>query len=289
MKDQVRVACVQFPIKSAVAEEEGKEKNVAYIVEKIKELGADHDLVVFPELATHGYITLKGYDPKFRFEYWKTAEPVAKSPSVARIADATAEAHCAAAFGFLEKAEVKFEMFNTALILEKGKLLGANRKVHIPVEENHYFTPGPEQAVFTTHAGILGVAICYDMLFPETYRVLALKGAEILIAIANMADLGNLKRIGETLPVARAVENQAHFIFCNGTGDLTYRNHTLHLFGESRIVNAYGEVVARAKGDKEEVVSAVLTQAELELGSSLFPIFRDRSTPAYGPIVKPLA
>lgn len=93
------------------------------------------------------------------------------------------------------------------------------------MEENHSFIPGPGPRVLECRLGRVGRMICYDVRFPETARLLALQGAEVLIVVSHWADIGNLKRLGEIRPVARAIENQVPVVFCNGVGELRVREH----------------------------------------------------------------
>jgi predicted amidohydrolase len=130
--------------------------------------------------------------------------------------------------------------------------------------------------------------ICYDLLFPELARDAALRGTEVLVVASNWLDIGNLRRLGEILPVARALEGQHHVVFANGVGPLEVRGRTWDLYGESSLISAGGEVVARA-GSGPETLRGTLRSDDLEHASDTFPVLRDRRPDVYGSLVAPHA
>jgi len=160
--------------------------------------------------------------------------------------------------------------------------------VHIPVEENHYFIPGNRTTVHSTNVGKIGLAICYDFMFPEIVRVLGVLGAEIIIFILCFPDSGSMKRISEPVVVTRALENQAHVVFCQSAGKLDYAGTPITLAGNSMIVSSRGRVLAKAGSQDECIISATLTEKDLERGASVFPYFRDRRPDVYRRLVEPL-
>jgi predicted amidohydrolase len=173
------------------------------------------------------------------------------------------------------------EMYNAIALIEDGRVLGVYRKMHLPVEENHYFVPGDEAVVAACRAGRVGLTICYDIVFPESARLAALQGAEILCAPSNWLAIEDLQRLGEVLPVARALEQQMHVIFVNGVGELEVRGRKWQLYGGSRIVSATGRVVAQG-GNGEQILNGLLTAEDLANAANVFPILRDRRPDAYG-------
>jgi predicted amidohydrolase len=113
-----------------------------------------------------------------------------------------------------------------------------------------------------------------------------LRGAEIIVMVSNWIDIAHLRRLGEVLPVARALECHAHVLFVNGVGDLEARGHRFKLYGGSRAVTATGEVVAEADGS-EDVVVATLPGADLDSASEVFPVMRDRRPEVYQSLILP--
>ncbi len=284
MKDSVRVRLIQRAAASVFEEDGALARNVAEVVEALRAAKGEADLVVFPELTLTGYIPLKGYDQRRKALLWEAARRL-QAEHMAAVARATAEADVTAALGLPEPGGPRYEMYNSAALLEAGRLVGYARKMHLPVEENHYFIPGPSPQVLECRLGRLGIMVCYDLLFPECARLLALQGAEVLMAVSNWADIGNLMRLGEVLPVARALENQVPVIFCNGVGELRVREYRYTLYGRSRVASATGEVTAAGPGP--ERLTATLSAASLLEGAAVFPVFRDRRIELYGPLAQP--
>lgn len=288
MKSEVKVTVVQFAPEQAIFDENKKQSNVERIVRYIEQLGSLCDLLVFPELSTTGYIPIRGYLPESKINFWKLSEDLEDSIALREIEKAVNRTGCLCVFGFAERARVKGEIFNSAALVEPGQFTRVYRKVHIPVEEMHYFTPGSGTQVYPTRIGKIGIAICYDLIFPEIIRVLGVQGAEIVVIIVNAFNFANLKLMGEYLPMARALENQIHIIFCNSSGKLRGTKHELTLTGGSKIISSPGEIVAKSSTDEECVISGVITQKELENGASIIPVFRDRQIHAYTPLIEPL-
>lgn len=288
MKKKVKIAAVQFAAEQAILKESKKESNVQKIIQYIKQLGASYDLLVFPELATTGYISTRGYLPQSKIQFWKLAENTEDSGILRHIQEEVNKGNCSCIFGFPEKTRIKYEIFNSAALMEPGQPIRIYRKIHIPIEEMHYFTPGSRTQVFDTKVGKVGIAICYDYIFPEIIRVLGIKGAEIIVVILCFPDIGNLKLMGEHITIARALENQVHLVFCNSTGKVGGTKHELTLCGESKIVNSLGEIISRAPTNQECVIKGIVTERQLEQGAAVLPVFKDRQIHAYKSLVEPV-
>ncbi len=281
----VLVALAQVPARQAWADEQAVEANTE-MIRSVYEMHADEaDLVVFPELAMTGYIPLKGYDQR-RKRILSDAAGKATDQYLPVLREATAGRRAVMVVGLMEPAAMRHEFYNSVAVLDDGDLSAVYRKIHLPVEENHYFLPGDEVVVVETRAGVIAPMICYDLLFPEVTRIAGLRGAEILVMVSNWLDIAHLRRLGEVLPVARALESQAHVLFVNGVGDLEARGHRFTLYGRSRAVTATGDVVAEAD-DAEGVVVATLPGADLDSASDVFPVMRDRRPSVYRPLIAP--
>ena len=196
------------------------------------------------------------------------------------IAAATRDRRAALVVGFMEPSTMRYEMYNAVALIEAGGVRGVYRKMHLPVEENHYFVPGDEAVVVECRVGRIGLSICYDIVFPESGRLAALHGAELLCVPSNWLAIEDLKRLGEVLPVARALEQQLHVVFANGVGELEVRGRKWHLYGGSTIVSATGKTVARAGGG-EEALRGFLPAGDLDDAANVFPVLRDRRPDAY--------
>ena len=157
-----------------------------------------------------------------------------------------------------------------------GSLLAAYRKIH-PFsygEENRHYSGGTECPVFEIDGIPCGLQICYDLRFPEPFRALATKGAEVVFVPANWP----LQRISawSTLLAARAIENQMAVCGVNRVG----RDPHLEYPGRSAIHDAFGEVVALGD-DKEGLVIGDLDLTNLRAWRERFPALKDRRPEVY--------
>jgi predicted amidohydrolase len=279
------VALAQIPARQAWADDAAVEANTK-TVRSLYEMHADKtDLVVFPELALTGYIPLKGYDQRRKRTLSQAAE-VAAGSSLSELLEVTKGRRALMVVGLMEPAAMRHEFYNSVAVLDNGRVVAVYRKIHLPVEENHYFMPGDEVVLADTRAGLIAPMICYDLLFPEVTRIAALGGAEIIVMVSNWLDIAHLRRLGEALTVARALESHAHVLFVNGVGDLEARGRRFTLYGRSRAVTATGEVVAEADGS-EGVIVTTLPGADLDAASDVFPVMRDRRPEVYHPLIAP--
>ena len=128
------------------------------------------DLVLFPELVVHGHC-----NP----DTWELAEPVPDGPSVRRLAEIAARCKLFLSVGLSEKE--RDVVFNTQVLLGPDGFIGKQRKVHLSRDEGLFYTGGRDIAVFDIGPCRLGTVICYDNQFPEVGRIIALKGADIIL------------------------------------------------------------------------------------------------------------
>jgi len=284
VKEELKISVVQMASEQSIFDSALKIKNVERILKYLEEEAAVSDVVVFPELAIGGYIPLRGYVPELKSKFWDISEDLGKSPTLEKIGEITRQHGCLCIVGFSER-RAKFEAFNSAAVIDSGRMKGVGRKVHIPTEENHYFTPGSRIRVFDTGIGRIGISICYDFLFPEMVRIMALKGAEIVVILSAVLDTANFRNMSYFVPVARAIENQVHVVFCNGCGTLRTTSQPMGLLGESMIISSLGEIISKA--DREEcVVRGIVTEEGLRRGSAFLSVFRERHPHLYGPLLE---
>ena len=185
---------------------------------------------------------------------------------------------------------------NTAAIIDAdGSYLGKYRKMHIPEDpgfnEKFYFTPGDlGYRVWDTKYGRIGVLICWDQWYPEAARLTALKGAEILFyptAIgwlkSEKAELGVAQHCGwETVQRGHAVANGCFVAAVNRVGT----EEESEFWGQTFVVNPYGQIVAKASEDQEEVLIVPVNTQEVEDFRRIWPFFRDRRIDTYKPLTK---
>ncbi|HVC95767.1 MAG TPA: nitrilase-related carbon-nitrogen hydrolase [Pirellulales bacterium] len=128
------------------------------------------ELVLFPELVVHGHCTPNT---------WELAEPVPDGPSVARLAEIAKRHRLVLSAGMSEKENDL--VFNTQVVVGPTGYIGKQRKLHLSRDEGFYYTGGREITVFDIGPCKVGIVICYDNQFPEIARVLALRGAEVIL------------------------------------------------------------------------------------------------------------
>lgn len=192
---------------------------------------------------------------------------------------------------------------NTAVVLEAdGSIAGKYRKMHIPDDpgfyEKFYFTPGDLGfEPIKTSVGTLGVLVCWDQWFPEAARLMATKGAEILIyptAIGwdpndDADEQARQQDAWVTSQRAHAVANGVYVISANRTGfeaDPTGHSAGIEFWGHSFIAGPQGEFLAKASNDQVQVLSATLDLARGENVRRIWPYLRDRRIDHYGDLTK---
>jgi deaminated glutathione amidase len=185
-----------------------------------------------------------------------------------------------------ERVEGQEQLSNTSVLIDpSGEDLAVYRKIHmfdVEVEGTTYRESETEQAgdeIVTAPVGELelGLTVCYDLRFPELYRILAVRGAEaITIPSAFTAPTGRAH--WEILLRARAIENQVFVIAPDqvGTAPPHYES-----FGHSAIVDAWGTVLAMADVDEECFVAADLDLAEQRRIREKLPSLANRQPAAY--------
>lgn len=217
-------------------------------IDEAAEKGAK--LIVFPETSLQGYLDNLGVFQKKTVQYQQeNAEVVPFGESTQALIKKAKEKDIYIIYGMVEKDACQVgKLYNTAVLVGPEGYIGSYRKVHLPMDEAHLFYPGNEINVFDTQIGRIGMLICYDKDYPETARILAAKGAE-LIVMPTAWSLDDSSTEPETnysvfvydlFDKARAVENQAFFLSANQVGI----TGEIHFFGRSRIVSPLGKVKA---------------------------------------------
>jgi N-carbamoylputrescine amidase len=192
--------------------------------------------------------------------------------------------------------------FNSIAIIDAdGGILGVYRKAHIPngpgYQEKNYFSPGDSGfKVWSTRYGRLGVGICWDQWFPETARIMALKGAELLLfptAIGSEpppAVALNSREHWQRTQQGHAAANLMPLIAANRYGlERSLQDpQGLHIrfYGSSFITDATGGKVAEAPEEGDAVLLATFDLAELAAQRDNWYVFRDRRPDLYGPLLQ---
>ncbi len=176
------------------------------------------------------------------------------------------------------------QAFDSSPVIDAdGTLLGRTRMVHITdytcFHERDYYAPGDTGApVYSTRAGRIGVAICYDRHYPEYLRALALGGAQVVV----VPQAGALDEWPDGLFEAEmrvaAFQNGYFTALCNRVG----QEDRLNFAGESFVCDPSGRVVARAPSQEESILHADLDLAEVESSHARKLFLRDRRPELYG-------
>jgi predicted amidohydrolase len=169
---------------------------------------------------------------------------------------------------FLEKGDSP-RSYNTSLLLNpQGDILAHYRKIHlfdvdilgqVRVKESDTKEPGKEVVAGATPLGVFGLSVCYDLRFPELYRQLAAKGAEVIF-VPSAFTFPTGAAHWEPLLRARAIENQTYLIAPNQIGK---NAHGYVDYGNSMIIDPWGKVIARAP-DKECIITAEIDRDYVE-------------------------
>lgn len=219
------------------------EDNLNGIIGRIKEAAASNArLIVFPECSLTGYI----------FHSREEALPYAETipgPATDKLAPLCKELNVHVIIGLLEKDGNK--LYNVAAFIGPDGLIGKYRKNHLPFLGIDRFVDHGDKPfqVYQTPVGNIGIEICYDIIFPESSRVMALKGADILTLPTNFPG-GRGEMISEHVVTTRAMENRVHVVAANRIG--TERDRSFS--GLSKITSASWEILALASPDKEEII-----------------------------------
>jgi len=180
---------------------------------------------------------------------------------------------------------------NTAVVFgPNGKILGTYRKMHIPDDpgfnEKFYFTPGDTGfQPIDTPVGRLGILVCWDQWYPEAARLMALRGAQILIyptaigwARGEKKDVCQTQRSAwQTIQRSHAIANGLFVLSINRTG----REKNLDFWGTSFVSNPMGRVVAEASTSRAEIIRVSLQLSETTTTRQHWPFLRDRRVDAY--------
>jgi deaminated glutathione amidase len=186
------------------------------------------------------------------------AEPL-HGPTLSRLSTLAAELsiHLVAG-GFAERSSVPDKVHNTALLFgPDGRTLAVYRKIHLfdvdlpggqRFRESAAVEPGREVVVAETALGRIGLSICYDLRFPELYRALAARGADVMLVPAAFT-LYTGKDHWHALLRARAIENQC---FVLAPGQFGQHDEKRSTYGKSVLIDPWGAVLAQAP-DREAI------------------------------------
>ncbi|NOY68555.1 MAG: carbon-nitrogen family hydrolase [Deltaproteobacteria bacterium] len=239
--------------------------NLEKAVSGIKSLSRSNaDIVLLPELWSCG------------FDVPNMAGHAGKTPEILlRLKTLAVKYHMLIAGSLPEKNGES--LYNTMFLIDSdGSIAGAYRKVHlfVPLCENECFSPGDRLICCNTSIGKIGLAVCYDLRFPEVIRASAIKGAWLVVVSAQWP----LVRMGhwDTLLRARAIENQIFVMGANACGVAKSPQFS----GHSAIISPSGKIMANA-GTRPGHAATEINPDDVSKARKLFSSIYERIPEAY--------
>jgi N-carbamoylputrescine amidase len=234
------------------------------------------------------------YGPYFAAEqntrWYQLAEKVPNGPTT-KLMQGLAKKYKMVMVVPLYEEEQTGEYYNTAVIIDAdGKYLGKYRKNHLPhcypgFWEKFYFRPGNlGYPVFNTRYAKIGVTLCYDRHFPEGFRILGIKGAQIVFN-PNATVSGLSEHIWKLVMPAHAAVNQYFVGVINRVGKEYWK--TGDFYGTSYFADPRGKIIAQANRNKDEVLVSDLDLNMIREVRDNWQFYRDRRPETYGEILKP--
>ena len=279
----MKVAAIQMSMSPAY------EENIAKADKMVQEAAAKGaKLILLPELFERRYFCqIEDYA---RFDYAEDAE---SSKTLSHFSALAKKLNVVLPVSFFEKKNAAY--FNSIAVFDTdGSLKGIYRKSHIPTgqcyEEKFYFSPGDTGfKVFQTAACKIGIGICWDQWFPETARILALQGAEILLfptAIGSEPVLPkDSKAHWQNAMIGHAAANVIPVVAANRVGREDDVNSTMTFFGSSFITNQYGEKLSELGREEEGIIYSEFDLRAIDDERRGWGVFRDRRIDLYSPLL----
>jgi predicted amidohydrolase len=254
----MRVASVQLAIV-----DRSKEAALRHVLSLLDQTRGS-DLVLLPELWHCGY---------YAFDRYAADSESVSGPLVQALRRKARELRIHLCTGsFVERDGPN--LYNTALLLDPdGEILARYRKIHLfghGSKECQLLRPGDEITVVPTPWAKFGLAICYDLRFPELFRQMLDRGAEVFL-ITSAWPLPR-EAAWEVLNRARAIENLAYLFSCNCAGEVDGK----HYVGRSMIVDPLGAVLADGGANETIVVAEIDASKKVATARRELPFLRDR-------------
>ncbi len=264
--------------------------NIAKAADRVAAAARDGaQVIVLPELFQTPYFC-KDQDAG----WFDSAETVGASPLLDRFAELAGRLGVVLPISFFERTATTF--FNSLVVFDAdGRRLTHYRKSHIPdgpgYQEKFYFTPGDSGfRVAASRFGRIGAAVCWDQWFPEAARVLALRGAELLIyptAIGSepqdpvLDSRDHWRRVMQ----GHAAANLLPLVAANRVGVEAGTSFRQTFYGTSFIAGPTGEILAEAPADRESTILAEVDLAAIARQRAAWGVFRDRRPDLYGDLL----
>ena len=171
------------------------------------------------------------------------------------------------------------KLYNTCFVFDKqGNIIARHRKVHLfdvdapglRFGESDTFSPGSEITVFDTEFGRMGVAVCFDLRFPELFRAMAMRGAEVVFAPSQFnSGIGRVH--WEPTLMLRAIDNEFYLVAPNAAANPAFRYQPC---GMSCVIDPFGEKLCMAADKGEAILYARIDTDRVDEVRRTFPTFR---------------
>ena len=281
---KIKVAATQMSISWDI------ENNIKKADKMIEDCAKDNvNVILLQELFLTPY-----FCQKEKYEYFELATEFENNKYLAHFSEMAKKYNVVLPISFFERSGNCY--FNSlAMIDADGTILGLYRKSHIPTgecyEEKFYFTPGDTGfKVFKTKYGRVGCGICWDQWFPETSRIMALKGAEILFfptAIGSEPVLPkDSKDHWQNTMCGHAAANIMPLVASNRIGTETEGDSSMTFYGSSFIANEEGTKVKEMDRTTEGFITYEFDLSAIEKKRYSWGVFRDRRIDLYSPLLK---
>jgi len=228
------------------------------------------DLFVLPELFASGYLF------EDRAELVSLAESL-DGPTASMLKQLSQSEGCAIAAGFPERSGES--VYNSMMLVAGGELKAVYRKAHLFAEETTLFDRADGDFQVVQAAGArLGLMVCFDWVFPEAARTLALKGAQVLVHSSNL-----VLPFCQKAMVTRSIENGVFTLLANRVGSDQRAGGSLTFTGGSEIVSPKGELLSTAPLDRPACITAEINPklADSKWITKQNHLFKDRRPELY--------
>lgn len=280
-KNLIKVAAIQAAFGTDMA------ANIAVVAELVREAaGKGAQIVLPPELFQNHYFC------KTQEEHWFAhAYPALEHPCVTALQPLAEELDIAIPVSIFERDGPRY--YNSLVMIDAGgKVMGTYRKSHIPdgpgYMEKYYFRPGDTGfKVWNTKHGRVGVGVCWDQWFPESARIMALMGAEVLMYPTAIGSEPHDDSLDTAARWRRAMQGHAVSNVMPVVAANRYGNEDGQTFyGTSFICDHSGEVVSELGRSGDGVITAEFDRDFLDRHRAAWGFFRDRRTDLYRPWFK---
>jgi len=252
------------------------------VEENIQKIGrlvesVDADLIVLPELCNTGYLFTS------RREVEELSEKVPSGRTTETLCRLANDKHSHLVAGLIEKDGQK--LYNAAVLVGPDGYIATYRKIHLFYEETLWFSPGDlEYTVYNIGICRVGMMICFDWIFPEAARVLALRGADVICHPSNL-----VHPYCQEAMITRCLENRVFAVTANRTGTEIRGNKQLHFTGKSQITGPDGAILRHAGEITEETSSSDIDvrRAREKTFNPYNDLFLSRRVAFYSDLVKP--